>query len=259
MPPLTSALRLGFVAAAAGLLAACTPTVSDDILTSSLNEKQQAVAIITASLDGSTCSHMNIQLGRKSAQGYEPTTNVQVESGLLSIGRMVVGDIPQVTLPSGQHHIVSYACREGNRVSSVGQIQGRVLGFGGSYVKSMAQFDLAPGEIVNVGHLRISPVGIYGSVTFHVKDQPEAVLTKLKDTKPKLFAQMKTRLMTVQPAQTPEELRRAMCELLAIVAKPGDPTPTSCQTPAGTTSSPAKPPTAMPAGKPATVAAKKAG
>jgi hypothetical protein len=232
---LASTQRLKWLscAAAAALLSACTPTVSDDILTSNLSDKQQAVAIITASLEGASCSHIGIQLARKTADGFEPTTNVQVETGLLSLSRLVVGDIPQVALPAGQHHIVSYACREANRITTVGQKHGKTFGFGGSYVKSFAHFDLAPGEIVNIGHLRITPVGIYGAVTFGAQDQPEAVMTKLKESKPKLFAQMKTRLMTVPAAQTPEELRKAMCDLLASLNKPGSttPPPASCLPP----------------------------
>jgi hypothetical protein len=233
------ALRLNCIVAIAALLSACTPTVSDDILTSSLSEKQQAVAIVTASLEGASCSHISIQLARKTADGFEPTTNIQVETGLLSLSRLVVGDIPQVALPAGQHHVVSYACREANRITTVGQKHGKTFGFGGSYVKSFAHFDLAPGEIVNIGHLRITPVGFYGAVTFRAQDQPEAVIAKLKESKPKLFAQMKTRLMTVPATQTPEELRKAMCDLLASLNKPGSATPPPASCPPAVAATPA--------------------
>ena len=185
--------------------------VSDELITGSLRDPGTAVAILTVSSDDDPCSVATLQLARKTAIGFEPTTSVEIDSQPASSNAVLA-------LPVGEHHIVSYRCSHSQTTTTVGQKKGTFLGFGGSYPKSLASFTLAAGEIVNIGHLRILPVGLANIVTFTVQDQPEAVVEKLKTSKPKLFANMQTRLMTIMPPQVTEEQRQAYCRMITRIA-----------------------------------------
>jgi hypothetical protein len=199
-----------------------TSTVSDDVSLTSLTAASQAVAIITVSIDGETCPLATIQLAKRSAAGYEATTSFSINTSKFSLSGLIAGSIPQVPLAAGEHHIVSYLCsaQSGNTTytTTIGQKQGAFFGIGGTYKKSLANFTLAAGEVVDIGYLRIIPVGVAQIVTFHIQDQPPSVMEQLQKTKPKLFAQMKTRLMNVvSPAMTDDQ-RKVYCEMMARMA-----------------------------------------
>src|SRR3972149_1282640 len=72
---------------------------------------------------------------------------------------------------------------------------------------SFASFALQPGEIVNVGYLHLvawrhgrNTFGRPVEMDIEVKDWPLAELDRFKAKRPHIYAQMKTRLMTVASA-----------------------------------------------------------
>jgi hypothetical protein len=197
-----SNLTLAVVAAALTgvLLGGCggTPSVGDNLSAADLGQRQQAVAILTVMIEGEPCPEAEIQLGRRTASAFEPTTSFFVNTSMHGVSRSLAGSIAQLTLPAGEHHIVGYRCAKrapgSINTTVVGKREGAVLGMGGTYAGSMAQFQLAPGEVVNIGHLKFTPNGI-GRVKVRIEPQPAAVIDELQTSKPKLMAQMKTRLM----------------------------------------------------------------
>jgi hypothetical protein len=193
------------------------PTIGDEAL-ATIGTSQQAIAVMTLEIQsGGLCQNTTLQLAKKTATGFVPSSHIGIHTPYAAL-KVEYNEISQVVLPPGEHHIVSYTCWTGDNKSSstttVGKKQGTdFFGNGGAYVKSLARFELAAGEVVNIGRLKLNLTptkGIFGiamagpvGVQIQVADQPEAVLAQLNKTKPKLFAQMKTRLMTVSDSPPP--------------------------------------------------------
>jgi hypothetical protein len=243
------ASAFGALVAAALTLSGCAASVSDDVTTASLSSSGQAVAVLSVAVDGPSCPSTTLQLARKTATGYEATQQLHINTSALALANRLDDGLPQYPLSAGEHHIVSYVCRSGNMVSTVGQKQGGVFGFGAAYTKSLATFDLAPGEVVNIGFLRITPIGFTGLVTFLVQDQPLAAMEKLRQAKPKLFAQMKTRLMKVPTAADAPQDRYAYCDMMARLAATQTPRPAPPPQCVVAPAAPAATATAQPAAK----------
>jgi hypothetical protein len=202
------------VAAIAGLammsLGGCTtgaPVIDDQAL-AGIGTSQQAIAVMTLDYPdgGERCDMTALQLASRTATAFLPTSTITIRTPYKWLN-VEYNEISQLTLPPGEHHIVSYVCHDGGAKTTVGTAHGTFFGFGGKYTRSLARFDLAAGEVVNVGQLKLNGSakrGLWGSqlagqfsVQIQISDQPASVLAKLKATNPKLFDQMKTRLMTV--------------------------------------------------------------
>jgi hypothetical protein len=192
------------------LLAGCgaTPNLSDELTATTLSANNQGIVLLSAAMQGLTCQGITVQLGRKSALGYDATTSFGIDITMFSLRRLVSSNLPQISLPAGEHHVIGVTCQNGNSFTSVGK--------GG--LRSYASFTLAPGEIVNLGSLTVIPLAMTNIATFEVRDQPIEVMDKLKADKPKLFAQMKNRLMTITPAPTAEDRQKQLAAFEALLA-----------------------------------------
>jgi hypothetical protein len=119
--------------------------------------------------------------------------------------------------------VVSYTCnRRGGAIHLADSLGG------GVFRKSYASFSLAPGEIINVGYLQLVPMASTQvaytrvlAVRLAVTDWPLGELERFKQQRPQLYAQMKTRLMTVPRVEPPSmqqimarcaEMRRLQAE-----------------------------------------------
>jgi hypothetical protein len=198
------------VLALAATLSGCgaTPNLSDDLTSASLSTANQGIVLLSAAMEGRTCQSITVQLGKKSALAYETTTSFGIDITVFSLRRLVSSNLPQISLPAGEHHVIGVTCQNGNSFTSIGK---------GS-LRSYASFTLAPGEILNLGSLTVIPVGLTNMATFQVRDQTVEVIDKVRADKPKLFAQMKTRLMIITPAPTAEDRQKQLDAFQALLA-----------------------------------------
>jgi hypothetical protein len=201
---------------ASALLAGCgaTPNLSDELTATTLSANNQGIVLLSAAMEGTSCQGITVQLGKKSALGYDATTSFGIDITVFSLRRLVSSNLPQISLPAGEHHVIGVYCQNGNSVTSIGK----------GALRSYANFTLAPGEILNLGSLTVIREGLTNMATFQVRDQPVEVMDKLKADKPKLFAQMKTRLMAITPMPTAEDRQKQLDAFQALVsAKPTAP------------------------------------
>jgi len=98
----------------------------------------------------------------------------------------------------------------------------------GLYKRSYASFNIAPGEILNVGYLQLVPMGstqVAYTRVLHVRlavtDWPLAELDRFKQQRPNLYAQMRTRLMTVHRVEPPtiEQVQARCAEMRRLQAE----------------------------------------
>jgi hypothetical protein len=188
------------VAACAALLTACSQTSRIDIATSteSLSQTGRAVAVMRLGMASPNCMHVGVWLGVREGPGYRLHKPVSV------IHAASLADVPgaEVELSPGEYHVVSYACGTGSDVQQIATYDATT----GLVRTSHATFTVAVGEVVNVGsfELHAARVGTnaFGrrvSATVVVNDWPSADLERYKAKRPQIYAQMKTRLMTVVP------------------------------------------------------------
>lgn len=200
------------VAAIAVLAAGCTGTsrVGDELTTTSLGQAKKAVALIKLGAADPLCSVLAAGIGVREGENFK----------LLQTARIVrkadEAAVAELELGTGEYHIVSYAC---TRQRGGAVLLAQPAGGNGVYKKSYASFSIAPGEIVNVGYLQLVPMGTtqvaYSQlllVRLAVTDWPLAELERFKQQRPNLYAQMKTRLMTVAKVEPPTmEQVQAQC------------------------------------------------
>ena len=193
--------------AIAGLVTACSQTSRVDLETTSdkLAQSGKAVAIMRIGMASPNCKHVGLWLGVREGLGFRPVKPVSV------IHATSLADVPiaEVELDPGEYHVISYACGTGETVKQVAawdQTTGLVR-------TSLASFRIAAGEVVNVGSFEFhaSRVGLnaFGRpirTTVSVTDWPLGEIERYKERRPQIFAQMRTRLMTVTPRGTgPDE------------------------------------------------------
>ena len=185
---------------AALALPACMQTsrVGDDVTTAGLSQSQKAVAIMRIGSASPTCLHAAVLMGQKEGDGYRAKQVVSV-ANLRSVTESAVSE---VELEPGEYHVVAYSCVQQNGPSVVGEKSSSAQ----IYRSSLASFTVAAGEIVNVGylHLEASHVGrnAFGRpvrTDVDITDWPLPELERYKAKRPGIFAQMRTRLMSVTP------------------------------------------------------------
>lgn len=193
--------RVGRIVAWAGiggLLAACSQTtrVDEDTSTDQLAKSGKAVAVMRLGMASPSCQHVGVWLGTREGQGYRPQKPVAV----MFAGSLEEVPVAEVELQPGEYHVISYACGTGQKTSQVTNFD-RTSGLAR---QSYASFTVAAGEVVNVGSFEFhaSRVGLnaFGRPirsTVSVTDWPLADLDRYKTKRPAIYAQMKTRLMTV--------------------------------------------------------------
>ncbi len=228
MRTLIAALPIGLSC----VMAACgTSRVSDELAPPALAAANTGVAVMMAGFHGVDCPSANLWLARKkNSSDYQ----------IVQIVKMIKGpfdhmNVAQVELEAGEYHIVSWDCTEtaGARtlISTLGSPEGGVFGFGVSFKKSLANFTIAPGEIINLGYLSIFHAGTANAVRLEVRDLPQGALEKFKQDRPRLSAQMRTRFMTVVNAPISPEQMQALCAALAKITTNSEipyPLPAGC-------------------------------
>ncbi len=191
------------VLALAALLAGCasgTSRVADDLNSTSLSQSKKAVALIKLGAADPMCTTLAAVVGVREGSNFR---SVQFARIVRKAGEAAVAEME---LGAGEHHVVSYSCAKRGGMAMLAEPLGS-----GLYRKSYASFTLAPGEVLNVGYLQLVPMGsarvAYDFRVLHVRlavtDWPLAEIDRFKQQRPHLYAQMKTRLMTVHRVEPP--------------------------------------------------------
>jgi hypothetical protein len=193
-------LRLA-AAVGAALAAGCTQTsrVDDTLTTSSLTDNRKAVAVMRVGAASPDCINVAVLLGVREGEGFRRQQGLTV----MNVRSLTEPAVAEVELDPGEYHVLAYRCQTQRTVSTVGDSADSQL-----YRTSYASFTLAPGEVINVGYLHVG-VWRHGRnaisrpvhVDIEVTDWPLAELDRFKAKRPQIYAQMKTRLMTVTSAQ----------------------------------------------------------
>jgi hypothetical protein len=138
------------------------------------------------------CISQNATIGQRVGDIYQSVGVLRISANGNAIAEM--------ELAPGEYHVTAYFCSKGNG----GAVMGEGLGQG-RYKSSYASFTIAAGEVLNVGSFTIlAGAGVFVNqpgmpigVGVRVTDWPIHDVDKFKLERPKLFSQMKTRLMTV--------------------------------------------------------------
>jgi hypothetical protein len=223
------------------LAAGCSGTTRvDDLAVSSLGEAKKGVALLKLGAADPLCSVLTAGIGVKDGQTFRLVRNARIERKADETA------VAELELETGEYHIVSYTCsRPGNHVL-LAQPAGN-----GVYKRSYASFALAPGEVVNVGYLQLvatRTTQIASTRLLHLRiavtDWPISELERFKQQRPKLYAQMQTRLMTVHKVEppTPEQVQAACAEMKRLQADGKlQNLPTVCSAPPGSLQKPSGP------------------
>jgi hypothetical protein len=208
----------GAVLVLALFAAACSGTtrVGDDLSVSSLGEAKKGVALIKLGAADPLCNVLTAGIGVKDGQTFRLVCNARIERKADETA------VAELELDTGEYHVVSYTCsRPGSHVL-LAQPAGN-----GVYKRSYASFALAPGEVVNVGYLQLAhtrTTQIASTKLLHLRiavtDWPLSELERFKQQRPKLYAQMQTRLMAVHKVEppTPEQVQAACAEMKRLQA-----------------------------------------
>lgn len=195
-----------------------TTRVGEATTTEELGKVSKAVAVMRLGSASPTCQHVGVWLAVREGDGFRPVKPVAV----IHQRSLTEPPVAEVELHPGEYHVVSYACSNGTSVKQVADTAP-----GGLTRSSYASFTLAPGEIVNVGSFEFhaSRVGTnaFGRpfrTTVRVTDWPIADLDRYKAKRPQLYAQMKTRLMTVTP-RSPDDPDESDCARLVALKAEG--------------------------------------
>jgi hypothetical protein len=191
-----AAAMVGLVSLVAGCSAATgTSRISDELMsTSALAQDKKAVALIKLGAADPACTALVAGIGVRDADAFKivHTARIVQKSGEATVA--------EVALEPGEYHVVSYLCARPNGAHLV---LAEPMG-GGRYRKSYANFALQQGEVINIGFLRLVPLGATQAgfsqvmlVGVVATDWPVSELETFKQQRPALYSQMKTRLMTV--------------------------------------------------------------
>ncbi|MEL6374187.1 MAG: hypothetical protein AAFR04_09485 [Pseudomonadota bacterium] len=186
------ATTMAMTLAVAGALAGCASTsrVTDQLTRNALLRGQQAVAILGFTFEGQRCKVTNALLAQESQPGlYRGLRPIKIVDAWPD-----AGGIPQVRLKPGTYHIVFVSCGVGARVFKVGQPASN-FALSPHYRQSLASFTVGPGEIVNLGMLRLSGFAGRNAARVDVVAMPPGALAMLRRQRPNLAAQMVSRAM----------------------------------------------------------------
>jgi hypothetical protein len=182
------------------LAAGCTQTsrVDDSVSTGSLTETKKAVAVMRVGAASPDCINVAVLLGVREGEGFRRRQGLTV----MNVRSLTEPAVAEVELDPGEYHVLAYRCQTAKSIKTVDDNAGGQL-----YRTSFASFTLQPGEIVNVGYLHLvawrhgrNTFGRPVEMDIEVSDWPLAELERFKVKRPHIYAQMKTRLMTVASA-----------------------------------------------------------
>jgi hypothetical protein len=200
---------------AAGCAGVGTSRVGDELTATSLNQTKKAVALIKLGAADPLCTTLVAGIGVRDGDSFR---HVQFARIVRKVGETAVAELE---LSAGEYHVVSYSCTRQGRAVLLAEPLG-----GGLYKKSYASFNIAPGEIINIGYLQLVPMGTsqLDARVMHVRlavtDWPLAELDRFKQQRPNLYAQMRTRLMKVHRVEPPtlEQIRTVCAEMRRLHA-----------------------------------------
>jgi hypothetical protein len=207
------------VVALAALAAGCasgTSRVGDELTTTSLSQTKKAVALIKLGAADPLCTVLVAGIGVREGSNFR---HLQMARIVRKAGETAVAELE---LGPGEYHVVSYSCARQGRIVLLAEPAGN-----GLYRKSYASFQIAPGEILNVGYLQLVPMASAHvadtrvmPVRLAVTDWPLAELDRFKQQRPNLYSQMKTRLMKVHRAEPPtiEQVQAVCAEMRRLQA-----------------------------------------
>jgi hypothetical protein len=193
--------------------------VGDGVTASSLGEARKAVALVKLGAADPACTVLTAGIGVREGQDFRLVQTARIERKADETA------VAELELASGEYHVVSYVCtRPRNGAVLLAQPSGS-----GLYRKSYASFQIAAGEVLNVGYLQLVPMGATRvaahSSVLHVRlavtDWPLAEIERYRKQRPGLYAQMKTRLMTVARVEPPTlaQVRAACAEMKRLQAQ----------------------------------------
>jgi hypothetical protein len=215
-------MRVAALVAAALTVAGCAQTtrVDDDLSsTASLSRQKKGVALVKLGAADPLCTTVTAGIGVREKDSFRRIQNVRI------VLTKTEAQVAEVALDPGEYHVVSYVCQRARGVLALAE---PINAFEGVYRRSYANFRVEPGEIVNVGYLqlvplrttyttftRTVPVGLAGT------DWPLAELERFKQQRPKLYEQMRTRLMVVPKVEPPtaEQVQAKCAEMKKLQAE----------------------------------------
>jgi hypothetical protein len=203
----------------AALAAGCggTSRVGDELTATSLSQSRKAVALIKLGAADPMCTVLQAGIGVREGENYRFVQTARIQRKLDETA------VAELELGHGEYHVVSYTCNRSGGAIHLAEPVG-----GGLFKKSYASFSLAPGEILNVGYLQLVPMASAQvaytrvlAVHLIVTDWPLAELERFQRQRPHLYAQMKTRLMTVPKIQPPsiEQVQARCAEMKRLQAE----------------------------------------
>jgi hypothetical protein len=196
-----------------------TSRVSDELSTASLTKDKKGVALVKLGAADPLCNTLTASIGVRDKDAFRRVQSIRIV--LTTSGPMVA----EVELDPGEYHVISYICLKARSVIALAE---PVNVSEGLYRKSYASFRVEPGEIVNVGYLQLLPLRASSAAfsrTLHVgvvaTDWPLAELERFKQQRPKLYDQMRTRLMVVPKLEppTPEQVQARCVEMKKLQAE----------------------------------------
>lgn len=215
IPPMQRIVPLT-IAILSSALAGCAATsrVNGAVTPADLTTEQKAVVIMRIGAASPACQHVAVLLGTPDGSGFRRHSVLQV----MNVHSLVDPAMAEAELGAGTYHVVGYSCHDGRKPGVVADKADH-----GTYRTSYAAFSVSPGEIVNVGflHFHAAKVGanafgraIKTDVT--VTDWPLVELDRFKQKRPRIFARMVTRLMTVTENHTDRTTPQDCARLAAL-------------------------------------------
>ncbi len=180
-----------------------------------LRDSKQAVAFIRFPSPDPSCLTTAISVGVRDGDLYRPQQTLKLE-------HTAVTNVLEVLLSPGEYHVLGFACYRTRSKLVMVEPQGD-----GRLRRSYASFTVAAGEVVNLGQIMLvrsgRSAGIFNSfadVSLQISDWPLTELERFKSQRPKHYAEMRTRLMTLAPAAqtTPEAVGQKCGELAKLQA-----------------------------------------
>jgi hypothetical protein len=186
---------LTLAASIAGCSIIQTSKVDETVTSAKLAATKKAVALVRIGSASPQCTNVAVLIGKREGEGYRRHQSIMVANER----SLIEAPIAEVELDAGQYHIIGYSCHTDHGPKMIVESAGGTL-----YRKSYAHFQLAAGEIVNVGflHFGASHEGrsLFGRpvrTDVEVSEWPLAEIERFKLKRPTIYAQMITRLMTV--------------------------------------------------------------
>ena len=190
------ARRFRALACVAALVGGCGPGTSRVAETladpKSLHDANKGLVLMRVDPIDPSCRQIDGILALREGQTFKPI------HGLRVLPRSVQTLVAELRLDPGEYHLVRLSCTRTRIVDHFGDPQGD-----GTYRTSFGHFTLKPGEVVNVGYIRLKPVaksaGLFHNgvvAQLEVSDWPLGELDRFKALRPAHFANMQTRLMS---------------------------------------------------------------